>query len=65
MPKSDLPNICDLDSEQLLSLRNAVDVRLEEIRTTFIEQAQRLGLVVTNGDSKRKRKPRAQREEQQ
>lgn len=63
MSTPDLPDISHLDGQQLLALRGAVDTKLEEIRMTFIEDAQRLGLVVANGKSKRPRKPRGQREE--
>lgn len=62
MSPSDVPNISDLDSEQLLALRAAIDVRLDEVRNTLTEQAQCLGLVVTNGKAKRKRRASAQKE---
>jgi len=59
MTTPDLPNISDLDSKQLLALREVVNVRLEEMRSTLVEQAQRLGLTVTNGEKKRRgRRPK-------
>jgi hypothetical protein len=58
----DLPNISELDSEQLLALRTAIDARLEEIRGELIAQAQRLGLAVSDGKEKKRRgrKPKAE-----
>jgi hypothetical protein len=55
MASTELPNIADLDSEQLLELRAIIDARLEEIRGTLIQQAERLGLVVSNGQPKKRR----------
>jgi hypothetical protein len=58
----DLPNLSELDSEQLLALRSAVDARLQEIRAELIAQAERLGLAVTNGKKRRGRKPKREEE---
>ena len=57
MTISDIP-IDQLNTEQLLALRRRIDERLDVLRSAFIDQAAVLGLVVTNGDGK-KRKPRA------
>jgi hypothetical protein len=59
---SDLPDISELDSEQLLTLRASVDARLSEMKTELIAQAERLGLAVTNGKEKKRsgRKPKDQ-----
>jgi len=59
MTNHDLPTIDNLDSEQLLKLRAAIDARLQEIRADLIEQAQRLGLAVSDGaPNKRRGRPR-------
>jgi len=55
MTTSQLPNISGLDSEQLLALRAAIDARIEEMRGALIEQAQRLGLAVSDGKEKKRR----------
>lgn len=47
-----------MSTDQLMGLRQRIDERLETVRATFIDQAATLGLVVTNGDGK-KRKRRA------
>ena len=62
MTTPDLPNISELDSEQLLALRSAIDGRLGEIRGQLIAQAQRLGLAVSDGKEKKRRgrKPKVQ-----
>ena len=52
----DLPNITELDTEQLLSLRGAIDARLAEIRSELIAEAERLGAAMGNGAEKRRRK---------
>jgi hypothetical protein len=49
-----LPDISKLGTEELLALREAIDARLEDVRSAFIDQAQRLGLVVSNGKKKRR-----------
>jgi hypothetical protein len=54
----DLPDISELDSEQLLALRGAIDARLAEIRAELVAEAERLGLAVTNGKKRRGRKPK-------
>jgi hypothetical protein len=58
----DLPDIQDLNSEQLLALRTSIDARLNEIKGELIAQAERLGLAVTNGTEKKRRgrKPKAE-----
>jgi hypothetical protein len=58
----DLPTIGNLNSEQLLALRAAIDARLEAIRLDLVQQAERLGMVVTNGQPKKRRgrKPKDQ-----
>lgn len=61
MTAPDPPTIDNLDSEQLLELRAAIDARLQTIRSDLIQQAERLGLAVTDGQPKRRgRKPRQQ-----
>jgi hypothetical protein len=52
---SDWPNISALDSEQLLALREAIDARLEELRSDLVEQARRLGLSVSDRKEKKRR----------
>lgn len=59
MTTPDMPNLSELDSEQLLALRQAVDARLEEVRAELVAQAERLGLAVNGGKAKRRgRKPK-------
>jgi hypothetical protein len=62
MTTPDLPTIDNLDSEQLLELRAAIDARLEAIRGELIKHAERLGMVVSNGQPKKRRgrKPKDQ-----
>jgi len=55
MTPSQLPSIADLNSEQLIELRAAIDARIEEMRGALIEQAQRLGLAVSDGKEKKRR----------
>jgi len=45
-----------LTAEQLLNLRQQIDEKLDAVRASFVDQAERLGLVVTNGAGKRKRR---------
>ena len=50
-----LPDISDLNSEQLLALRASIDARLDEMKRELTAQAERLGLAVTNGKEKKRR----------
>jgi len=56
MTTNDLPEIAELTAEQLIELRNRIDQRLETVRADFIDQATALGLVVTNGKKRGRRK---------
>jgi hypothetical protein len=45
--------------EELMSLRDAIDERLDSIRSDFINRASSMGLACSIGDNgKKKRKPR-------
>ena len=64
MTTPDMPNLSKMDPEQLLTLRGAVDARLEEIRAELVAQAERLGLAVNGAKAKRRgRKPKDELEE--
>ncbi|MFN0217365.1 MAG: hypothetical protein ACKVP4_00980 [Hyphomicrobium sp.] len=59
MTTPDIPEITHLSAEQLLTLRNGIDERLDAVRAAFVDQANALGLTVTNAAGKKsKRKPR-------
>ena len=63
MTTPELPNISEMDSEQLLALHQSVDARLEEIRSELMAQAERLGLAVNGAKTKRRgRKPKREQE---
>jgi hypothetical protein len=64
MMTTDLPDISELNTEELLALRETIDGRLEEMKGELIAQAERLGLAVTNGAEKKRRgrKPKAEEE---
>lgn len=50
-----LPSISNLSAEELVVLRAAIDARIEEMRGALIEQAQRLGLAVSDAQPKKRR----------
>jgi hypothetical protein len=53
------PDISNLNLDELLALRAAIDGRLEEKRTALLEQAERVEGVIANGAKKRRtRKPK-------
>lgn len=59
MTTPELPNVSKFNAEQLLTLRDAVTARLEEIRAEVVAQAERLGLAVNGAKTKRRgRKPK-------
>jgi hypothetical protein len=58
MTTASIPEIADLNDEQLLTLRTAIDLKLDEIRADYIQRCAALGLTCSNGEGK-KRKPRA------
>lgn len=64
MTTPSLPNLSELDSEQLLALRAAVDTRLQEIRVELVAQAERLGLAVSDGKEKKRRGRKPKREQE-
>ena len=56
-----LPDISNLNLDELLALRAAIDGRLEEKRNALLEQAQRVDGVINNATKKRRgRKPKDQ-----
>ena len=56
-----LPDISNLNLDELLELRAAIDGRLEEQRNALLEQAQRVDGVINNATKKRRgRKPKDQ-----
>lgn len=63
MTTPNMPNLSEFDAEQLLALQDAVNARLEEIRTDVVAQAERLGLAVNGAKTKRRgRKPKREQE---
>lgn len=53
------PDVSQLDAEQLLALRTAVDARLAEVRADFMQKAEALGLAIVESESKKTRKRRS------
>jgi len=62
MNNPDVPNYSDLNLDQLLAHRAAIDARIEEMKGTVVAQAQRLGLAVSDGQPKKGRGRRPKNE---
>lgn len=63
MSTPDIANYSNLNLDELLAHRAAIDARIEEMRGSLIEQAQRLGLAVSDGKEKKRRGRRPKTQE--